>query len=485
MRVLLGLILLMANTGAVVAADDVHQLVSAMLGETPMISDLQSLTDEVGGRPTGSEANHRAVEWALERFREAGVEAHAESFEMPALWLETRAEARVTGDASYTVRVAAKPFSVTTSESGIKARVVDGGRGTAEDFARLGDSVKGSFVLLETEELEDIEGLFAEYANDAGIEDRAASLGVAGLVYQGSRPGNQLYRHNAFNGPQNRLVTLVMERDGAGRLLRLVRSGREMELWVRLEAETGPAYEAQNVIAEIRGSELPEEIVVVGAHLDSWGLGTGALDNGCNVAMVIDMARQIQRLGIRPKRTLRFALWNGEEQNLNGSLGYVRRHAEELDRHVMASSYDIGSGRISGFFLDGASGLGAVVDRALEPVAGLGPFVNIEAPIVGTDNYDFMMEGISNLVGNQESANYGPNYHSRSDTFERVDQRQLRLNGAVAAAVSWGFANLPLDLPRRSRADLEALIGRTDLRDQMWMMGVWDDWELGQRGRKP
>jgi hypothetical protein len=118
-------------------------------------------------------------------------------------------------------------------------------------------------------------------------------------------------------------------------------------------------------------------------------------------------------------------------------------------------------------------------------VNGLGPFVNIEAPIVGTDNYDFMMEGVSNLVGNQESANYGPNYHSRSDTFERVDQRQLRLNGAVAAAVTWGFANLPLDLPRRSRADLERLIEKTDLRDQMWMMGVWEDWEAGRRGRKP
>ena len=106
----------------------------------------------------------------------------------------------------------------------------------------------------------------------------------------------------------------------------------------------------------------------------------------------------------------------------------------------MASSYDIGTGRITGFFTGGRAELLPILERTLSVVKGLGPFVSVNAPIVGTDNYDFMMQGVPNLVANQESANYGPNYHARSDEFGRADLRQLRLNAAVAAAVTWGFA---------------------------------------------
>jgi len=224
--------------------------------------------------------------------------------------------------------------------------------------------------------------------------------------------------------------------------------------------------------------------VVIGAHLDSWGLGTGALDNGCNVAMVIDIARQMQRLGLRPRRTIRFALWNGEEQGLYGSFGYMRTHADELDRHVMASSYDIGSGRINGFFTGGRPRLAAAVEQVLAPVDGLGPFTLIDVPIVGTDNYDFMMEGIGNLVGNHEAATYGPNYHAATDTFDKVDQRQLRLNAAIVAAVTWGFAQMDVDWQRQSRQEIQALIDATDLGEQMKTFGLWEPWISGQRGRK-
>jgi hypothetical protein len=116
---------------------------------------------------------------------------------------------------------------------------------------------------------------------------------------------------------------MMMERDAAARALRLLRGGTALTLTAVLDVRSGPAYTAHNVIGEVRGSTRPDEIVVIGAHLDSWDLGTGALDNGANSAMVIDIARQIARLGIRPARTIRFALWNGEEQNLNGSYGYT------------------------------------------------------------------------------------------------------------------------------------------------------------------
>ncbi len=470
------------------AADDADapRLVAALLADTPMVHDLEALTDRVGGRPTGSEANRRAVEWAAGRFRDAGVEVRVEPFEMPMRWLERSARATIEGeDVRFSPRIAAMPFSTATPDGGLSAPLVDAGRGGEEDFARLGDRAAGAVVLISTDELTDVPGLFREYTEAAAIEGRAIAAGVAGVVYMGSRPGNQLYRHNASRGKDNPLPMAVMERDGAARALRLLGDGVPLTVRLELDLDVGGPYTSHNVVGEIRGGERPEEVVVVGAHLDSWGIGEGALDNGCNVALVIDLARQMRRLGLVPKRTIRFALWNGEEQGMWGSRGYAETHAGELDKTVMASSYDIGSGRIDGFFTGGRPEIHEVLERSLAPVAGLGPFAPIPAPVVGTDNYDFMMEGVANLVADQESANYGPNYHSRSDTFDKVDQRQLRLNAAVAAAVTWGFANDGgVSWRRQTRAEVQELIDSTDLGEQMRTFGLMEPWERGERGRR-
>jgi hypothetical protein len=482
----LGVLLGLALLGAVPAlAADVDRLVAAFAGETPLLEDLRSLTDEVGGRPTGSAANRRGVEWALNRFRGAGVEARREEFTLPALWLERSARASVKGVATFSPQVAAMPFSTPTPPAGLEAPLLDGGGGSAKDFERLGSKARGAFVLVETPELLDLDGLFREYTEAAAIEKRAFPAGVGGLVYMASRPRTLLYRHNASLAEKNRHPMLVMEREGAERALRLLRAGQALSLWAQIDIESGGPYPSHNVVAEIAGTERPSEIVLLGAHLDSWDLGTGALDNGCNAALVVDMARQIRALGLKPRRTLRFVLWNGEEQMMHGSWGYTKTHAAELERHVVTVTLDIGSGRINGFFTNGRAELLPAVEGALAPVRGLGPFTQVEEPIVGTDNYDFMLQGVANLVASQESANYGPNYHARSDTFDKVDQRQLRLNAAVTAAVVWGIAQGEVTWARQSRAEVEALVQKTTLKDQMASFGLLESWQDGTRGRKP
>ncbi len=472
---------------AAAGTPEVEKLVAALLGSTPLEEDLRVLTDEIGGRMTGSEANRRSVEWALDRFREAGVDARAEAFTMPELWLERSTRVAIEGDVGYSARAVAMPFTPPTPPGGRVAPLLDGGSGSDADFARLGSRARGAFVLVETPELTNIEGLFREYADATAIDTRALAGGAAGVVVMASRPRDVLYRHLPSAGLDNTLTQLILERKAAERALRLLRAGRQLALRAEVDAETGGPYESHNVVGEIRGSERPDEIVLVGAHLDSWDLGTGALDNGCNVAMLIDLARQVRRLGLTPRRTIRFALWNGEEQGMLGSWGYVKTHADELDRHVMAASFDLGSGRITGFFTNGRTELVAAVDRALEPVSGLGPFAQVNEPIVGTDNYDFMLEGVANLVANQESANYGPNYHARSDTFDEVDLPQLRANAAVAAALTWAFANDEVTWCRQDRAEVEALVEATSLKEQMQAMGLglWEQWTSGERGRRP
>ncbi|HEX2138533.1 MAG TPA: M28 family peptidase, partial [Woeseiaceae bacterium] len=474
-------------TSGVHAEDEVDALIAAMLGDTPIVDNLRELTDSIGGRATGSPANEAAVEWALDAFQSAGVTARAESFEMPMRWHEREASAMVSGDVEFATGVVAKPFSTGTERGGLRAPLVDGGEGGVEDFAGLGDRAAGSWIILETPVLDDeagLAGLFEGYGNAAAAEARASEAGVAGIVFMSTRRHNLLYRLFASRGVDNALPILVMEREDAKRIRRLLQKGRKLSLTATIDVERERGYQARNVIGEIRGGDRAGEIVVFGAHLDSFDLGTGALDNGANVAMLIDVARQIRRLALVPARTIRFALWNGEEQGLIGSWRYTEQHADELDHHALAASFDIGTGAITGFFTNGRQELVPMVDRFLQPVAGLGPFTQVNVPVVGTDNFDFMIQGVPNLIAIQADANYASNYHAESDTFDKVDQRQLKLNSAIAAALIWGFANGSERLPRQTRAEITALIESTDLEQQMRNFGVWNGWAAGERGRQ-
>jgi hypothetical protein len=480
----MGAVALTLGAPPALAEQDVERLIAAMLGDTPVVDDLRELTDTIGGRPTGSAANREAVAWAAARFREAEVGVTTEDFEMPLEWQETVVSAGVGGDVEFEPHVIAKPFSA--AASALRAPLLDAGTGSEDDFARLGEGAAGAWLLVETPVLDDeigLAGLFAEYADSAAIEGRAVAVRPAGVIFMSSRPKNLVYRHKASANEKNRMPLLVMEREHAQRALRLLRTGRELSLTATIGVESRGSFTATNVIGEIRGSKRPEEIVLFGAHLDSHDLGTGALDNGVNAAMLINIARQIVRLGLQPERTIRFALWNGEEQGLVGSWKYTEQHEDELDNHVVAASFDIGSGRTTGFFTGGRPGLVPLVDRYLEPVAGLGPFQQVDIPLVGTDNYDFMIEGVPNLIAAQSDANYASNYHAESDTFDKVDQQQMRLNSAIAAAVIWGFANDTARLPRQTHAEIAALIAAGDLEQQMRNMAVWDGWAEGTRGR--
>jgi Iap family predicted aminopeptidase len=482
---LTGILLMMLSTAAL--AEEIsatEALVGALLGESPMIEDLRELTDEIGGRPTGSKANFESVEWGLRKFTEAGVAARKEKFRMPGLWLERSCTARISGDVSFDVETVSMPFSVATPEAGVQARLLDAGRGSRAEFERLGEGAEGAFLLVETPLLLDIDGLFREYEENVEIERTASEIGAAGVVFMSSRPEGILYRHNARRDFENDQLVVAMERNDAQRVQRLLQSGKELQFWVRADLELGGAYDSYNVIGEIKGGELEDEYVVIGAHLDSWGLGTGANDNGCNAAMMIDIARQMRQLDLHPRRTIRFALWNGEEQGLLGSWGYTKTHADELNRHVVVGSVDIGSGRINGFFTGGRPDFVEAMERALDPVEGLGPFPIVDIPIVGTDNYDFMMEGIANFVANQETSNYGPNYHATSDTFDKVDVRQLRINAAVVAAAVYELANMDVNWHRQSRSEIQALVDGTDLGAQMRTFNLMGAWEAGQRGRR-
>jgi len=483
-----------STISSALAGGEAALLRGQMLGPTPLMSDLRELSDGIGGRPTGSPALQKAVDWAVKKFREVGVDdARTDAYTAAGAWLPGFESAEVAAGpagswGSEKLRTASMPFSHSTGEAGLEAPVVDIGHGAETDFASLGEKGAGKWLLLHTEPMKSLEDLFKEYLETPPIFERAQKSRAAGILWMSNRTGRVLYRHNVtLDGSPSPLPAAIIEREGALRIARRLASGSEVRVRLISTGTILPNVSARNVVAEIRGREKPDEIVIIGAHLDSWELGRGAEDNGCNAALVIDVARQIAALardGKRPRRTIRFSLYTGEECGLFGSLAEVRAHRSELDRIKAQIIFDIGSGRTTGFSLGGRADLEAATERALADVAALGPFSQTTDAFVGTDNYDYLVEGIPTLVANQDGPPYLPEYHAESDTIDKVDERELKLNSAIAAVLSWNFAdgeNTPA--PRQNRKEIEELVQKTRLADQMKIFGLWDSFAKGERGR--
>ena len=470
------------NLGLNAQNNDVSNLLGAMLGETPIEEDLQALCDEIGGRVTGSDANQMAVDWALKKFRDEGVSSDKEAFEMPSLWMEKESKLWVSGNSNFEAQIVAKSH---TAPGKYQGQLIYLGKGSEADFENE-SNIAGNFIIVESEICFDIGGLFAEYASAHATAELAAKHKAAGVIYMSSRPNGLLYRFITNKGVNNELPQLIMAREDANRCIRSLKSGGDLKVDITVDAIVDGPFESHNVIAEFKGSTYPDEVVLIGAHIDSWALGTGANDNGCNVSMMIDIARQMKKLNIKPKRTIRIALWNGEEQGYFGSWAYVKNQKAQLDKHIMAMSVDIGSGPIIGFFTGLNPALNATCEKLLKPVEAFGPFGLLDACVVGTDNYDFMMEGVANLVANHKPASYGVNYHAASDTYDKVDLKSLKKNSAIIACLTLGIANLdPTEVTwkRLNSAEMKVLVKDSGLEAQMRMFDVWEPYINGKRGR--
>ncbi|MGB7281428.1 MAG: M20/M25/M40 family metallo-hydrolase [Candidatus Acidiferrum sp.] len=449
---------------------------------------MRRLTDEIGGRVTGSPQMEKAVAWAVAAFRAEGVEVHTEKYSLPVTWSEGDTRLELLSPVSFPVRLAAEGWSPATPAGGIEAKLVDVGYGTAGDFARAGAVINGAVLLVHSDIGSTWADLFNEYLAPPEIIQRAIKAGASAILWMGARERLLLYRHtNSLTGAVDKIPQAIVAREDAMRLARTAAAypGKVRVRFIMPNKIGGP-IEQENVVGEIRGYEKPDESVILSAHLDSWELGTGALDDGCNAALVIEAARAIKATGLLPRRTIRFVLFSGEEQGTLGSYAYVKAHRAELDKIRAIITFDAGIGRVTGYSLGGRRDFEPGIREILKPLESWGANYDTYDASFGTDNFDFLLEGIPTLVANQEEANYLPNYHAASDTFDKIDIRELKLNTAIAALTAWGIADRVQPLGKRlSRAELDLLLKETGLDQQMKTLGYWDAWQSGDRGRKP
>jgi len=464
------------------------QMEQTALGTSPLEENLRYLTDSIGGRVTGSPAADRAVGWAVHAFRLSGVdEVHTEKFTIPVGWAEGATRLEILAPEPFPVRLVSIGWSPATPEGGITAVIVDAGFGDEAGFAKAGATANGAIVLVHSKFLITWDDLTSEYDIGPAIINRAMKAGAKAILWMSSRPNLLLYRHTvSVDGQLEKMPQAVVAREDAERVARFLASGVPVRVHLDLPNRiTGPTP-SENVVAEIRGREKPDEFVVLGAHLDSWDLGTGALDNGCNAAMVIDAARTIHASGTIPRRSIRFVLFTGEEQGLLGSAAYAHDHRAELDRMVAALIFDSGIGKVTGYSLQGRKDVMPAMRDALEPVARLGVKDFTLDVSMDTDNFDFVLEGVPTLVANQDPANYMLNYHATSDTFDKVDITELKRHVAIAAITAFALADNSERIGhRQSRAELEQMFRETGLDQQMKDAGFWHYWQNSERGRQP
>ncbi len=477
-----------STTEASSCAQAAAKILPIVMGASPLEENLRRLTDEVGGRVTGTPEMAKAVEWGVGAFRAAGVDVHAERYTLPVTWSEGDTRLEMLGPVKFPVRLKAEGWSPATPAGGIEANVLDVGYGNEDDFAKGGGVVKGAILLVHSDIGSTWADLFNEYLRPPMIIDRAVREGAAAILWMGARERLLLYRHtNSLAGEIDKIPQAMVAREDAMRLARTIAAyPGKVRVRFHMPNKIGGPIEQENVVGEIRGYERPDEIVILGAHLDSWELGTGALDNGCNAALVIEAARAIKATGLLPRRTIRFVLFSGEEQGTVGSFEYVKAHRTELDKIRAMITFDAGIGRVTGYSLGGRRDIEAGVREVLKPLESWGANNHTYDASFGTDNFDFLLEGVPTLVANQEEANYLPNYHAASDTMDKVDIRELKLHTALAALTAWGIADRAEPLGKRlTRAELEALVKETGLGQQLKVLGYWNAWQSGKRGRKP
>lgn len=391
----------------------------------------ESLTVEVGARLAGSEADARAVAWAEKKFKQLGYDkVWSEPFKMQ-YWERGNASLRVEAPFHQSLVLTALGGSVGTPFDGISTQVIE-----FESLEQLQQaapaSVKDKIVFINRHMDKDRGGSF--YGQVAGVRSRgaveAAKLGAKAIIIRSVGTSANRFAHTGimrYDDNVQRIPAAAISVPDAIQLNKMLTLNPELTLTLNMQNNLPGEVISHNVIAEITGSKRPDEIVLIGAHLDSWDEGTGALDDGAGVGLVMATAALLKQEK-RPERTIRVVLFGNEEGGLIGARAYAAKHAAELHKHVYASESDFGAGRVWSF----ASGFGekslpfaATIQQKL---AHLGIEQGNNKASGGPDISVLKAQGVPTGSLHQDGTDYFDYHHTPNDTLDKVDPDSLKQN---------------------------------------------------------
>ena len=414
----------------------------AMMGSNAM-AIVTSLTTEVGPRLAGSQAEARARVWAIKTLTEKGfANVRNEPFEMNA-WERHEEGAEILTPYPQPLAVTALGGSVSTKEDGLSAEVEL--FETLEDLKRapagsLSDRIAYVGHAMQRTQDGSSYGYFNE-ARTAG-PSIAAGKGAVGYLIRSVGTDSHRFPHTGSLRYQQgvpRIPALALSNPDADQLERIAGDGKTLSVRIKVDSSEVPAAQSGNVIAEVVGREVPEEIVVIGAHLDSWDLGTGAIDDGAGVGITMAALELIKDAGLAPRRTIRLVLWGAEEVGLLGAKAYRDRYEAALGQHVIGSESDFGGGRVWKVTADSRTNAGdalfAEIARLLAPI-GIAPGSDNQ-PGGGPDLYPLIAAGVPTLRLHQDGRDYFDLHHTADDTVDKLDAASLDQNVAAFAVFAW------------------------------------------------
>jgi hypothetical protein len=433
------------------------------------------LIDGIGARLTGSPSYNEAAEWARARFAEWGLtQPRLEPFQFGRGWSLEKISVEMTAPRYMPLNAYAEAWTPSTAGV-LSGRVVYVGNKSAAEVEAMASQLRGAIVLTHLPQTAYID-------NDRpqpGLSDAPIRTGnPSGGPAVRSTAGNQLipilqragagvvlkpsvHEHGTATVLGNRntgndaIPSLVLTAEHYNMIARMVEDGTPVEMRVQLTTryhEQDP--NSYNVIAEIPGTDpaLRDEVVLIGAHLDSWHTSNGATDNGDGAVSLMEAARILAAVGVRPRRTIRFALWGGEEQGLLGARAYLAKYlpeGPERDKLSVFLNDDPGTGKTYGFYMQGNAPAKAVFDAWLEPLRDLGVTRNIPEGIGSTDHVPFNDVGLPAFNTIKDFAGYDTrSRHTNQDFYERVDPKDLGQSAIVMAVFAWQAAQRDQRIPR-------------------------------------
>ena len=450
----------MAQAGEGSAVDAQIETQAAALAEAGLKDEVglqfvEDLTTEIGARLAGSPKEKMARDWAVAELKALGFQnVRVEDFTIP-YWSRVTESAEIVGDHPQSLVMTALGGSRATPAGGLTANVVRFPSLAALEAAPKADVV-GRIVFIDEIMLKTMDG--ASYGM-GGMKrrfcaKRAAEKGAVACLIRSA--GTQPHRM-AHTGGMSRegalgdLPAAAVSGPDADQITRLLERG-PVKVKLQISVETAEAAPSGNVIAEVEGSDLKDEIVLIGCHLDSWDPGTGALDDGAGCGIVVGAANLINALPGKPRRTIRVVLYGSEEVGLFGADAYARAHGDNLSKHVLASESDFGAGRIWRFqtrFGEGAADYATALHRLLQPL-GVTPGDNRSngGPDIGV----LARAGVPVVTPSQDGTDYFDYHHTPDDTFDKINPDTFRQNVAVYAAFTYMAAETGWDFRKSGAA---------------------------------
>ena len=471
----------LAQQSAQKPSDEVRRASAALAGSVLVggrsMDYLRGLADGFGGRLSGSPAYERSAEWAAGQFRAAGIkDVRLEEWPLDNTWQRGEARGRILAPFERRLNVESLGWSPSTPAGGVRGEVVIVSDVTPKGIRSQAARIKGRVVMLDLGPIF-AQGIWKAFSQIIASQALFKEAGAVALVFPESVANNA---HSAFSlnwgSTLSPLPTAEFGMEDSKLITRALREQptRPVTVEFAYDNRTAGRTTTHNVVAEIRGRERPDEWVIVGAHLDSWDFGTGAQDNGAGVAQVLEAARAIASMPTPPRRSIRFALWGGEEQGLLGSAAYARAHESEMKNCVAALNTDNGAGHPKGWKYEGREDVRAALEPLAEMLSGLGGEELSAETTFDTDHGHFMLAGVPALDLSVEMEHYEEVHHKASDTVDKVDEHDLAAGAAIVAVTAYAIAEQPSPLaPRLEHKAVADILKKAGLDEFLTSVGVW------------